>query len=383
MAEEGDLEKTEPASERRLEQAREEGQVARSQELSTFAVLMAGGLGLWLMGHGIISRLSGMLESGLVLPRAMAFDSQLMMERLSAQGWEALSALLPLLLLMFVAALASPLLLNGWIFTTKGLEPDFSRLNPMNGLSRMLSLHGVVLLAKAIAKTLVVGGIAVMVMWHYRDGVMGLSSEPLGAGVGHLGSLVVMSFIAITGAMVPIVALDVPFQLWEHHRKLRMTKDEVRKEARETEGDPHVKARIRSLQREAARKRMMAEVPKADVVIVNPTRFAVALRYHEGATGAPRVVAKGASLIAARIREIAIEHKVPIVEAPPLARALHRHTELGDQIPELLYAAVAEVLAYIYQLRRFNSGGIRGGIPPQPPRDLPVPVGLDPEGTPA
>ena len=380
MAEEGDLEKTEPASERRLEQAREEGQVARSQELSTFAVLMAGGLGIWLMGGGIFSRLSRMLESGLVLPREMAFDPQLMMERLSAQGWDALSALLPLLLLMFIAALASPLLLNGWMFTTKGLQPDFGRINPLRGLSRMLSLHGLVLLAKAIAKTLIVGGIAVWVMWHYRDGVMGLSNEPLGTGVGHLGSLVVMSFIAIACAMIPIVALDVPFQLWDHHRKLRMSKEEVRKEARETEGDPHVKARVRSLQREAARKRMMAEVPKADVVIVNPTRFAVALRYQEGATGAPRVVAKGASLVAARIREIANEHRVPIVEAPPLARALHRHTELGDQIPEALYAAVAEVLAYIYQLRRHRPGVSN---PPRPPHDLPVPAGLDPEGTPA
>lgn len=378
MSEEGDLEKTEPASERRLEQAREEGQVARSQELSTFAVLMAGGLGIWLMGGGIFSRLSRMLESGLVLPREMAFDPQLMMERLSVQGWDALSALLPLLLLMFIAALASPLLLNGWMFTAKGLQPDFGRINPLRGLSRMLSLHGLVLLAKAIAKTLIVGSIAVWVMWHYRDGVMGLSNEPLGVGVGHLGSLVVMSFIAIACAMVPIVALDVPFQLWDHHRKLRMSKDEVRREARETEGDPNVKARIRSLQRDAARKRMMAEVPKADVVIVNPTRFAVALRYQEGATGAPRVVAKGASLVAARIREVATEHRVPIVEAPPLARALHRHTELGDQIPEALYAAVAEVLAYIYQLRRHS---IKGGRPPQPPRDLPVPAGLDPEST--
>ena len=380
MADESDLERTEPASSRRLEQAREDGQVARSQELSTFAVLLAGGLGVWLMGRSILERLSGMVESGLVLPREMAFDSSLMLERLYVQGWEGLSALLPLLMLTFLVALASPLLLNGWLFTMKGLQPNFGRLNPLQGISRVFSLHGLTLLAKAVAKAVIVGGIAVWVMWHYKDGVMGLTSEPLEAALGHLGSLVVVSFIAIACAMAPIVALDVPFQIWDHHRKLRMSKDEVRKEARETEGDPHVKARVRSLQREAARKRMMAEVPKADVVVTNPTRFAVALRYQEGATGAPRVVAKGTHLVAARIREIAAEHQVPIVEAPPLARALHRHTELGDQIPEVLYGAVAEVLAYIYQLRRHRRDG---GVMPQIPRDLPVPAELDPEAAPA
>lgn len=376
MAEDSDLERTEPASTRRLEQAREDGQVARSQELNTFAVLLSGGLGIWLMGRDILGRLGGMIESGLALPREMAFDSRLMMERLADQGWQGLAALLPLLALTFLAALAAPLLLSGWLFTAKGLQPNFGRMNPLQGLARMFSPHGAVALVKALAKTVIVGGVAVWVIWHYKDGALGLITESPEAGIGHLGAMVALAFIAIAAAMAPIVVIDVPFQLWEHHRKLRMSKDEVRKEARETEGDPHVKARIRSLQREAARKRMMAEVPRADVVITNPTRFAVALRYQDGAMGAPRVVAKGAQLVAARIREIAAEHQVPIVEAPPLARALHRHAELGDEIPEVLYAAVAEVLAYIYQLRRHRSFG---GIFPQAPRDLPVPANLDPE----
>ena len=376
MAEDSDLERTEPASTRRLEQAREDGQVARSQELNTFAVLLSGGLGIWLMGHDTLGRLAAMTGSGLAMPREMAFDPHLMMERLADQGWQGISALLPLLALTFAAALAAPMLLNGWLFTLKGLQPDFTRMNPLTGLARMLSMHGLVALGKAVAKTVIVGGVAVWVIWHYKDGALGLITESPEAGIGHLGTMVALGFIAIALAMAPVVVIDVPFQLWEHHRKLRMSKDEVRKEARESEGDPHVKARIRSLQREAARKRMMAEVPKADVVVVNPTRFAVALRYHDGAMGAPRVVAKGTQLIAARIREIATEHQIPIVEAPPLARALHQHAELGDEIPEVLYAAVAEVLAYIYQLRRHRQFG---GKFPEAPRDLPVPAGLDPE----
>lgn len=376
MAEDSDLERTESPSQRRLEQAREDGQIARSQELSTFAVLMAGGAGLWFMGPTLLQRLAALLREGLVLPREAAFDPALMMERLVGQGGNALMALLPLLLLVFIAAVGSPMLLNGWLFTTKGLTPDFSRINPMQGFSRIFSSHGLVLLAKAVAKTVVVGSVAVWVIWHYRDSVLHLMGESLDQGMGHLTSLVVLSFIAIAAGMLPIVAIDVPFQLWDHHRKLRMTKEELRQEARESEGDPHVKARIRSLQREAARKRMMSEVPKADVVVVNPTRFAVALRYSEDSMGAPRVIAKGTQLVAARIREIATEHRVPIVEAPPLARALHHHSEIGDQIPEALYAAVAEVLAYVYQLRRYVE---HGGRAPEAPRNLPVPSNLDPE----
>jgi flagellar biosynthetic protein FlhB len=177
--------------------------------------------------------------------------------------------------------------------------------------------------------------------------------------------------------MVIVVAVDVPFQLWNHARRLRMSRDELRREAKETEGDPQIKARIRSLQREAARKRMMAEVPKADVVVTNPTHYAVALSYRENSMRAPRVVAKGQHLTALRIRELAKDNWVPVVEAPPLARALYRHTELGDEIPETLYTAVAEVLAYVFQLRRFEAEGV--GAPPLPPHEFAVPAGLDPQ----
>jgi flagellar biosynthesis protein FlhB len=375
MAEDSDLEKTEQPSQRRLEQAREKGQVARSRELSTFVVLVAGGAGLWMMGSSLSTQLVKLLHDGLTLDANLAFHSDLLLERLYTLSLETLLAFLPFLLLLLVAAAFSPLLLNGWLFSMDPLQPNFSKLNPLTGIGRIFSAHGLVELGKAIGKSLVVGGVGAWVIWHNKDAVLMLVAEPVTVAIPHLGHLMWACFAAVMGGMLLIVAVDVPFQLWDHNNKLKMTKEEVRQEARETEGDPQIKGRIRSLQREMARRRMMAEIPTADVVVTNPTHYSVALRYSDGNMKAPVVVAKGSHLLAARIREIAMEHNVPILEAPPLARALHRHAELGQTIPEALYTAVAEVLAYVYQLRRYNSVG---GTRPQEPRDLPVPPELDP-----
>lgn len=375
MAEDSDLERTEPASPRRLEQARDKGQVARSLELSAFAVLLAAAGGLWWMGSGLMAQLSAVMKNGLRMERALAFEPQLMLLRLVEQAADAALALLPLLLLLMVAALVSPLLLNGWLFTLESLQPDFKRLNPLSGMGRIFSLHGLAELGKAVAKTLVIGGVAAWVIWHHKEAVFSLVHQSLDSGIAHLGKLLGLSFLAIAASMVLIVALDVPFQIWDHGRQLRMTLEEVRRETKETEGDPQIKARIRSLQREAARRRMMAEIPKADVVVTNPAHYAVALRYQGETMRAPKVVAKGAHLLADRIRALAEEHRVPILEAPPLARALYRHAELGDAIPETLYTAVAEVLAYVFQLRRYRE---YGGTMPQPPQEVSVPEGLDP-----
>jgi flagellar biosynthetic protein FlhB len=221
----------------------------------------------------------------------------------------------------------------------------------------------------------VVCGIGTWVIWHNKDAVLALSSLSMSAAIPQMGHLLGVSFMAVVGAMFLIVLVDVPFQLWDHNKKLMMTKEEVRQESKETEGDPMVKGRIRNMQREASRRRMMAAIPTADVVVTNPTHYAVALKYSENGMRAPTVVAKGSDLLAKRIREIAQENHVPILEAPPLARALHKHTELGDVIPEALYTAVAEVLAYVYQLKRYET---QGGARPQQPETLPVPVALDP-----
>ena len=387
MAEDSDLEKTEQPSQRRLDQAREKGQVARSRELSTFAVLLAGGSVLWFMGASFTQHMVKMLHDGLMLDRDVAFNTNLLVPRLYDLSLEVLFTFSPLLLVVMLAAAFSPLLLNGWLFSIEALQPRFSKLNPVPGIARMFSRTALVELSKAIGKAVLVGGIAAWVIWHNKDAVMALGTQAAAASIPQMGHLVGASFMMIVGAMLLIVAIDVPFQLWDHNKKLMMTKEEVRQEARETEGDPMVKSRIRTLQREAARRRMMAAIPTADVVVTNPTHYAVALKYSENEADAkqngrshkgmraPVVVAKGSHLLALRIREIAQENHIPILEAPPLARALHKHTDLGESIPEALYTAVAEVLAYVYQLRRYEK---QGGVCPQEPGDLPVPRELDP-----
>ena len=375
MAEDSDLERTELPSQRRLDQAREKGQVARSRELSTFAVLLAGGATLWFMGASFIQHMVASLRVGLTLDKELAFNTHLIIPRLYELALDALLTFSPLLLAVMLAAAFSPLLLNGWLFSLESLQPQFSRMNPFSGIARMFSVNALVELAKAIGKSVLVGGISVWVIWHNRDVVMALGTQSVYASIPQMGHLIGASFMAIVGAMLLIVLIDVPFQLWNHNKNLMMTKEEVRQEAKETEGDPMVKGRIRSLQREAARRRMMSAIPTADVVVTNPTHYAVALKYSDKGSRAPVVVAKGSHLLALRIREIAAENKVPILEAPPLARALHKHTDLGESIPEALYTAVAEVLAYVYQLRRYEK---QGGARPQQPGNLPVPSELDP-----
>lgn len=375
MAEDSDLEKTEQPSQRRLDQAREKGQVARSHELSTFAVLLAGGGTLWFLGASFTQRMVKLMQDGLTLTHDMAFNSGLLLPRLYTLSLDMLITFVPLLLAVLLAAAFSPLLLNGWLFSIEALQPKFSKLNPVSGISRMFSSASLVELVKALAKAALVSGVAALVIWSNRDEVLGLSAQAAAASIPQMGRLVGMSFLMIVGAMLLIVLIDVPFQLWDNNKKLMMTKEEVRQEAKETEGDPMVKGRIRQLQREAARRRMMAAIPTADVVVTNPTHYAVALKYSETGMRAPVVVAKGSHLLALRIREIAEENHVPILEAPPLARALHKHTDLGESIPEALYSAVAEVLAYVYQLRRYER---QGGVQPRQPSELPVPAELDP-----
>jgi len=370
-----DLEKTESPSQRKLDKAREEGQVARSRELTTFLVMMVGGAGLWMMSAHFAQALLKMLSEGLTFDRQLVFNPEQLLPHLRDLSIDMLVSFLPFLILVLLVAAFSPLLMNGWLFSTKALAPKFSKLDPIAGIARMFSMNSLVELLKAIGKTLIVGIIGAWVVWHNRESVMSLISEPVTRSIPHLGSLIWWSFAAVMMGMLIIVAIDVPFQLWEHNKKLKMTKEEVRQESKETEGDPQVKGRIRSMQREIARRRMMAAIPTADVVVTNPTHYAVALKYSENKMRAPIVVAKGSHLLAARIKEIATEHRVPILEAPPLARALHKHTDLGAPIPEALFNAVAEVLAYVHQLKRYQQ---QGGIMPQLPGELPVPNELDP-----
>ena len=375
MAEDSDAEKTEPASAKRLEQAREEGDVPRSRELATFTVLMTAGCGLWFTGGSVVRQLNASMVSGLALDREQVFNSDVLIQRIATDVTSVMLACLPLALAIMVVALASPLLIGGWLFSGKAVSPNFMKLNPFTGLGNMISTNALVELLKAIAKTVLVGCVAWLVVLSQKEAVLGLAVEPLRSGSAHMVDLIGSAFLFIVGGLGVVAAIDGPYQVWHYANKLKMTRAEVTQESKESDGNPQIKAKIRQLQREMAKRRMMAAVPTADVVVTNPTHYAVALKYADGQGGAPQVVAKGSDEVAAKIREIARDNKVALLEAPALARALHQHTDIGDEIPEALYSAVAEVLAYVFQLRSYSKNG---GKYPDRPTTLAVPPELDP-----
>ncbi|MFZ2853546.1 MAG: flagellar biosynthesis protein FlhB [Rhodocyclaceae bacterium] len=375
MAEDSDVEKTEPASGRRLEKARAEGQVPRSRELGAFLVLLSAVGTFWIAGPWLMQRMAALLRRGLTLDLPLSQEPQLMLVRFADLSFDAVLGFLPLLVALVVAAVLGPLLLGSWNFAPATLLPDLTRLDPIKGLAKLISMSGLAEMFKAIAKAVVLGGVAAWVIWSERGDLLSIFAQPIEVGLAMAGSLVNYSFAACVAAMVLIVAVDVPFQLWQYHDKLKMSREDLKQESKESEGDPQVKGRIRALQREAARRRMMGAVPTADVIVTNPTHFAVALAYKSG-MGAPKVVAKGRGELALKIRELGAEHGVPMLEAPPLARALYRHTDLDQEVPAALYAAVAEVLAYVYQLSNWRQVG---GSYPMPPREISVPAELVPE----
>jgi len=374
-AEDSDQEKTLPATPRRLEQAREEGQVARSRELGACAVVLAGAALAWGAGAAGIEYCERLLREGLMLDREAVLGTASVGERFLSLGVQAFVGLLPLLVVVCAVAVLSSLLVGGWLFSPKAFRFDFGRMSPLKGFKRIFSVEGLAELFKAIAKAVFVGSIGGLFLWLYREEMLALSGLDPKLGLAELGGMVQRALLALAAALALIAMIDVPLVLWRHYKSLRMNLEEVKRELKESEGDPQLKARIRSQQREIARKRMMAEVPKADVVVTNPTHYAVALAYNEASDGAPRVVAKGRGEVALKIRSLAAEHEVPILEAPPLARALYASCDLDDEIPPALYHTVARVLAYVYQLRRYRT---YGGAYPQQPQDLEVPPEMDP-----
>jgi flagellar biosynthetic protein FlhB len=374
VADESDVEKTESATPKRLEKAREEGQVARSRELTSFALLSAGFFGVWGLSHPISLHMESVMRGALTFNHATILDPRQMLIGASTAGREAGMALFPVLALTGLAALVAPIALGGWLLSTKPLAPNFGRLNPVKGIGRIFSSQGPIMLGMSILKTLVVGGLAGWAMWTRKDEVLGLVTKPLALALADaMHMLIVCCGTAISGLFL-VAALDVPYQLWNHAKKLRMSKEEVKREHRESDGDPQQKGRIRAQQRAASRRRMMSAIPTADVIVTNPTHFAVALKYADGEMRAPKVVAKGVNLVAARIRDLGREHNIPLLEAPPLARALYHNVDIDREIPGALYGAVAQVLAWVYQLRRFKK---EGGVAPDEPENLEVPAELD------
>jgi flagellar biosynthesis protein FlhB len=375
MASESDQEKTLPATPKRLEDTREEGRTARSPELAGALVLMFIAGAVWLGGPAWLVQWRQFVRSGLRIGQREAMDVAFPTLRLAELAWEAMVLFAPVAGIAAVATIGGTLAVGGWLFSPKALEMKFERMSLFAFVERTFSLAGLGELGKTLLKAVLIGAAGAWTAWHFKDASASLAVSALPEALSATGHMLLMAFCALVLAMVVIASLDVPFQLWRFHSGLRMSAEEVRREARESDGDPQIKGRIRQQQREMAKRRMMQEVPKADVIVTNPTHYAVALVYREGKMSAPRIVAKGVDQVAQAIRELGAAHQVPVLEAPPLARALYAHGEIDQEIPAALYSAVAQVLAWVFQLRRHRQGE---GDLPHAPAALEVPASLDP-----
>lgn len=363
-----------PASERKLRQAREGGQVPRSREVSHAAALLASIACLSLYGPQFAERTLALIRGSLRFERVLTREPERAMEAASAAAAEALWATLPLVIAPIAAATAATLAVGGLVFTLKPVMPDLSRIDPMSGLGKMFSKNSAVDVGKLALIALAVGGVGA---WYAAGGLAQFAAYAgmsLPAALATAGADLRSGLIGISGVVIAVALADGPLQIFRHHQKLMMTPQEAKQEYKEAEGDPQIKARIRARQRAMSRGRMLQAVATADVVVTNPTHFAVALKYEDGAMSAPRVVAKGADLLAAKIRELATEVGVPMLESPPLARALYKHVEVDGEIPAALYSAVAQVLAWVHQINQHAAG--RGKRPAEP--GIVVPDGLDP-----
>lgn len=369
MADKPQDEPTEKATPKREKESRDKGQIARSKELSTMGVTLAAAVGFLFFGSSMLQGITEVLIQGLSPTQDVIFDQSRIFDPLKTGALHAAGAMAPLLLVVAVAAATAPAALGGWSFSIKSMAFKGERINPGAGLKRIFAVRGLVELAKSLAKFLLVGGIGVIVLLSMADELLALGRLPIEEALESSGRLITMAFVMFSASLILIAAVDVPFQAWDHMKKMRMTKQEIKEEAKETEGRPEIKGRMRQMQQEAAGKRMLEDIPIASVVVTNPTHYAVALKYDSDSMGAPKVIGKGADHMAARIREIARENDVPLFEAPPLARALFASTEIGDDIPEELYLSVAQLLTYIYQLDNYIANG---GLEPQPPEIGPI-----------
>lgn len=364
-------ERNEAPSGKRLQDAREKGQVPRSQELSTVVVLVASAVAMLFVGDNLIRSLSEVMTQSFSLSRKLIMDPQMMSQQFILALKTVALDVGSFLAVTLIAALAAPALIGGWNFSTQAIGVKLEKMSPLRGLKRIFGPQGLVELAKALGKFLLVGSIGTAILWQLRDRLLTLGRQEVHVAMTELGSIVLWGFLTICASLILIALIDVPFQKWNHIKQLRMTKQELKDEHKETEGSPEVKGRIRRLQIQLSQQRMMQDVPKADVIITNPTHYAVALRYDQSKSGAPVVLAKGADLVAQQIRMVGDHHEVPIISSPPLTRAVYYSTEIGQEIPPGLYIAVAQILAFVFQLRRYKNTG--GNKPNLNTEDLPIP----------
>jgi len=372
MAEEDDSgqEKTEDPTTRKQEKARDDGQIPRSRELTTSFILLAATLGLLVFGSFMVDKMVRITRFNFNLSREVIFEPQAMVDQVGASLFHGILLMLPLFGVLLVASIVGPISLGGWMISAKSMAPKASRMNPLSGLKRMFGTHGLMELAKALGKVLLIMSVAILLLAIQRQAMLRLSDQDVISGMEHSVWLSLIGAIALAAVTIAIAVIDVPFQIWDNQQKLKMSKQEVKDEAKDTEGKPEVKSRIRQLQREMAQRRMMSDVPKADVVITNPTHYAVALSYDPNTMATPILLAKGGDQVAFKIREIAQAHQIDIIESPSLARAIFHTTEVEQEIPAGLYMAVAQVLAYVFQLRNYRRGR---GEKPAYPRNLSVP----------
>jgi len=372
MAEDDDSsqEKTEEASARKIEKAREEGQVPRSRDLTTTAILMLAAIGLYAFSNFMGSKIINVTRDNFALSRATIFDTNAMISHLARAIYDGLLSMAPLMGLLVIASIIGPIALGGWNVSSKAIMPQLNRMDPIAGLKRMFSIKAVIELLKSIGKVVLILGATIWLLKFYSQDMFRMVDEPTDNAIIHSLEISIFAFIALCATTILIAAIDVPIQIFEYNKKLKMSRQDQKDEAKDTDGKPEVKGRIRQLQREMAQRRMMANVPQADVVITNPTHFAVALKYDPETMATPIMIAKGGDHTALKIREIAKAHNIEMIESPILARAIFYTTELDQEIPSGLYLAVAQVLAYVFQLRNYRKGR---GEKPKYPRNLPVP----------
>jgi flagellar biosynthetic protein FlhB len=357
MAENEGSEKTERATPKRLEEARKKGQVPRSADLSAAIVSLIGAGFLYLFGAGAANEMLSVMRDGLSVTSVDLMQSDVLLRHTADQFVHGFLAVVPLMGALVLAAVAAPALIGGWNFSSEALAFKGERINPLAGIGRMFSVRSLVELIKAIGKFVFVGGIGCIVVWLQSEALMGLARQPIEVAILEATKITAYASLLMAASLSLIALIDAPFQLWRFGEDMKMSRDDVRQEMKESDGSPENKSRIRSVQSALSRGRMMQDVPKANVVITNPTHYAVALRYDEKKNGAPVVIAKGADEVAAKIRELAAANGVPLVSAPPLARALFRYVDLGREIPAALYVAVAQILTYVWQLRQATRYG--------------------------
>ena len=372
MADDSDLDKSEQPTDSKLKKAKEKGQIPRSRELTSLIILLVGIMLFWIMGTHFVSKLKAIIQQAMLVAHRTDDDKQIifnLINLLTAGFW----AILPIFVGLVIVAIIAPLSVGGLLFSLQSIKPNLGKLNPISGFKRLFSLRIFSELFKSILKVVLIAFAAALFLIHQFPNMLALPSMYLNNALSQVMQLLIYASLLIVLALIPMVGFDIFYQIWSNLKKLKMSKQEVKDEFKEQEGNPQIKGRIRQMQQAIARRRMMKDVPKANVIVTNPTHYAVALQYDEKTMSAPKILAKGTDNIASKIKQIAQEHQIPQLEAPPLARALYRHGEIGKSIPAELYAAVAQILAWVYQLKRWHR---YGGEKPLKPTNLSIPESL-------